>query len=59
MSLSMSSLLDVFSVTKMLWPQDKLPKVTINYSGRYLCRMATEFEKKVKEFWLNISGKIK
>ncbi|CAI5681663.1 unnamed protein product [Oreochromis niloticus] len=34
----------------------KLPKVRINDSGWYLCRMATEFGKKVKEFRLNISG---
>uniref|UniRef100_A0A669F433 Zinc finger protein 501-like n=1 Tax=Oreochromis niloticus TaxID=8128 RepID=A0A669F433_ORENI len=33
----------------------KLPKVRINDSGWYLCRMATEFGKKVKEFRLNIS----
>ncbi|CAI5659903.1 unnamed protein product [Oreochromis niloticus] len=36
----------------------KLSRVRINDSGRYLCRMATEFGKKVKEFRLNITAAV-
>lgn len=35
-----------------------LSRVKTNDSGVYLCRMATEFGKKVKEFSLNITGKL-
>lgn len=36
----------------------QLSRVRSNDSGRYLCRMATQFGKKVKEFRLNITGKL-
>lgn len=36
----------------------QLSRVRSNDSGRYLCRMATQFGKKVKEFRLNITGKV-
>lgn len=35
-----------------------LSRVRTNDSGRYLCRMATEFGKKVKAFSLNITGEL-
>lgn len=34
-----------------------LPRVRTSDSGKYLCRMATQFGKMVKEFSLNVTGK--